>query len=104
MATITVRNIPDEVIQMIKSRARRNRRSMEQRRYVVDTNVLAYYAFATTPFSDELSVLFSQPFELFAPDSCPVYSLWREALQSAVRLIPAWFALLNFPRYDSTLG
>lgn len=30
MATITVRNIPDEVIEMIKSRAKRNRRSMEQ--------------------------------------------------------------------------
>ena len=30
MATITVRNIPDEVIEMIKSRARRNKRSMEQ--------------------------------------------------------------------------
>jgi len=30
MATITVRNIPDEVIAMIKNRARRNKRSMEQ--------------------------------------------------------------------------
>jgi plasmid stability protein len=30
MATITVRNIPDEVIEMIKNRARRNKRSMEQ--------------------------------------------------------------------------
>ena len=30
MATITVRNIPDEVIGMIKDRARNNRRSMEQ--------------------------------------------------------------------------
>ena len=30
MGTITVRNIPDEVIEMIKNRARRNRRSMEQ--------------------------------------------------------------------------
>ena len=30
MATITVRNIPDEVVGMIKDRARRNRRSMEQ--------------------------------------------------------------------------
>jgi len=30
MATITVRNIPDEVIVMIKNRARRNKRSMEQ--------------------------------------------------------------------------
>jgi plasmid stability protein len=30
MATITVRNIPEEVIGMIKDRARRNRRSMEQ--------------------------------------------------------------------------
>ena len=30
MATITVRNLPDEVIEMIKNRARRNRRSMEQ--------------------------------------------------------------------------
>jgi plasmid stability protein len=30
MATITVRNIPEEVITMIKNRARRNKRSMEQ--------------------------------------------------------------------------
>jgi plasmid stability protein len=30
MATITVRNIPDEVIEMIKNRARHNKRSMEQ--------------------------------------------------------------------------
>ena len=30
MATITVRNVPDEVIVMIKNQARRNKRSMEQ--------------------------------------------------------------------------
>ena len=30
MATITVLNIPDEVIVMIKNRARRNKRSMDQ--------------------------------------------------------------------------
>jgi plasmid stability protein len=30
MATITVRNLSDEVIEMIKDRARRNKRSMEQ--------------------------------------------------------------------------
>jgi len=30
MATITVRNIPEEVITKIKNRARRNKRSMEQ--------------------------------------------------------------------------
>jgi plasmid stability protein len=30
VATITVRNLPDEVIEMIKNRARRNKRSMEQ--------------------------------------------------------------------------
>ena len=30
MPTITVRNIPEEVIAMIKNRARRNKRSMEQ--------------------------------------------------------------------------
>ena len=30
MATITVRNIPEEVIAMIKNRARRNKRSMDQ--------------------------------------------------------------------------
>ena len=41
----------------------------QQRRYVVDTNVLAYYALATTQFSEELSVLFAQPVELIAPDS-----------------------------------
>jgi len=43
--------------------------STQQRRYVVDTNVLAYYALGTPPFSEELSVLFSEPFELIAPDS-----------------------------------
>jgi plasmid stability protein len=30
MATITVRKIPEDVITMIKNRARRNKRSMEQ--------------------------------------------------------------------------
>ena len=43
--------------------------STQQRRYVVDTNVLAYYALSTPPFRQQLSVLFSEPFELIAPDS-----------------------------------
>jgi predicted nucleic acid-binding protein len=43
--------------------------STRQRRYVVDTNVLAYYALSTVPFIEEVSVLFSEPFELIAPDS-----------------------------------
>ena len=30
MATITVRNVPDEVVAMIKNRARRRKHSMEQ--------------------------------------------------------------------------
>jgi plasmid stability protein len=30
MATITVRNVPDEVVEMIKNRARRRKHSMEQ--------------------------------------------------------------------------
>ena len=55
----------------------------EQRRYVVDTNVLAYYALATTPFSEELSVLFSQPFELIAPDSW--YPEFLDVVWQAVR-------------------
>ncbi len=43
--------------------------SPQQRRYVVDTNILAYYALNTAPFNEEVSVLFSEPFELIAPDS-----------------------------------
>ena len=39
------------------------------RRFVVDTNVLAYYAFHTTPFHEEVSDFFSLPFELIAPAS-----------------------------------
>ena len=39
MATITVRNIPDEVVEMIKSRARRNKRSMEQEVRTILTEV-----------------------------------------------------------------
>jgi len=43
--------------------------STQQRRYVVDTNVLAYYALSTPPFSEEVSDLLSKSFELIAPDS-----------------------------------
>jgi plasmid stability protein len=41
MATITVRNIPDEVVDMIKSRARRNKRSMEQEVRTILTEVVS---------------------------------------------------------------
>ena len=43
--------------------------SMQPRRYVVDTNVLAYYTLSTSPFCEEVSEVFSKSFELIAPDS-----------------------------------
>ena len=43
--------------------------STQPRRYVVDTNVLAYYALSTSPFCEEVSEVFSKSFELIAPDS-----------------------------------
>ena len=74
-----------------------------QGRFVVDTNILAYYVLGTEPFNEELDGVFSMPLELIAPDSwqeesfertlagqpfsdnlsnwtVPVGSLWREAL------------------------
>lgn len=44
-------------------------KSSPERRFVIDTNVLAYYAFQTAPFHAEVAGLFSQPCELIAPDS-----------------------------------
>ena len=52
--------------------------SAQKRKYVVDTNVLAYYALSTSPFRQQLSVLFSEPFELIAPDS------WQSELLNVV--------------------
>jgi predicted nucleic acid-binding protein len=52
--------------------------SAPKRRYVVDTNVLVYYALRTVPFNDEVSALFSEPFELIVPDS------WRSEFLSVV--------------------
>jgi predicted nucleic acid-binding protein len=43
--------------------------STQQRRFVVDTNVLAYYALSTPTYGEEVSVLLSEPVELIAPDS-----------------------------------
>jgi len=40
-----------------------------QGRFVVDTNVLAYYALGTEPFREEVAWLFSMTLELIAPDS-----------------------------------
>jgi len=40
-----------------------------QGRFVVDTNILAYYALGTEPFNEELDGFFSMPLELIAPDS-----------------------------------
>ena len=45
-----------------------------QGRFVVDTNVLAYYVLGTEPFNKELDEVFSMPLELIAPDS------WRAEL------------------------
>jgi predicted nucleic acid-binding protein len=40
-----------------------------QGRFVVDTNILAYYILGTEPFNEELDGVFSMPLELIAPDS-----------------------------------
>jgi predicted nucleic acid-binding protein len=40
-----------------------------QGRFVVDTNILAYYVLGTEPFNEELDGVFSMPLELIAPDS-----------------------------------
>jgi predicted nucleic acid-binding protein len=41
----------------------------QKREYVVDTNVLAYFALATPPFHEDVSTLFREPIELIAPES-----------------------------------
>ena len=43
--------------------------SRSERKFVVDTNGLAYYVLRTTPFHEEVAALFSKPFELITPDS-----------------------------------
>jgi predicted nucleic acid-binding protein len=40
-----------------------------QGRFVVDTNILAYYVLGTEPFNEELDGVFSMPLEMIAPDS-----------------------------------
>jgi predicted nucleic acid-binding protein len=57
--------------------------STSERRYVIDTNVLAYYALSTAPFHEEVSELFSSPLELSAPDSW--YSELLNVVWQAVR-------------------
>jgi predicted nucleic acid-binding protein len=52
--------------------------STPERRYVVDTNILSYYALSTAPFHTEVSSLFSMLFKLIAPDS------WRSEFLSVV--------------------
>ncbi|UCF99865.1 MAG: type II toxin-antitoxin system VapC family toxin [Spirochaetaceae bacterium] len=54
-----------------------------ERRYVIDTNVLAYYALRTAPYCKEVSGLFLQPFELIAPESWQVELL--NAISKAIR-------------------
>ena len=49
-----------------------------ERKFIVDTNVLVYYALNTAPFCEEAAALFSKPFELIAPDS------WRVELLNVV--------------------
>ena len=58
--------------------------SASQRRYVVDTNVLAYYALDTAPFSEQLSVFFLEPVELIVPDFW--YPEFLNVVWQAVRL------------------
>jgi predicted nucleic acid-binding protein len=57
--------------------------STKERRYVVDTNVLAYYALSTAPFNDEMSALLSTPVELIAPDSW--YSEFLNVVWQSIR-------------------
>lgn len=45
-------------------------------KFVVDTNVLAYYALRAAPFHEEVSAFVSEPLELIAPDS------WRSEFLS----------------------
>jgi len=58
-----------------------------ERKFVVDTNVLAYYAFNTAPFREEVAALFSKPFELLAPDPWRVEFLnvvWQAVRSGAI--------------------
>ena len=50
-----------------------------QGRFVVDTNILAYFALGTSPFKEELDGVFSMPLELIAPDS------WQAEFLSVLR-------------------
>ena len=47
-------------------------------KFVVDTNVLAYYALRAAPFHEEVPALVSEPLELIAPDS------WRSEFLSVI--------------------
>jgi len=60
--------------------------SPSERKFVVDTNVLAYYALNTAPYFDETAALFSEPLELIAPDSWRVefLSVLWQAIRSDV--------------------
>ena len=61
--------------------------SPAERKFIVDTNVLAYYALNTTPLREEVTVLFSKPFELIAPDSWRVDFLnviWQAIRSEAI--------------------
>ena len=60
-----------------------------RREFVVDTNVLAYYALGTTPFCEEISELLSKPVELIAPDSWRVELLnvvWQASRSGAIQV------------------
>jgi predicted nucleic acid-binding protein len=55
-----------------------------QERYIVDTNILAYYALGTEPFREEVVELFSMPLVLISPDSWQ--SEFLNVVWQAVRL------------------
>jgi predicted nucleic acid-binding protein len=55
-----------------------------QGRFVVDTNILAYYVLGTVPFNEEVAELFFSPLELFAPDSWQ--SEFLNVLWQAIRI------------------
>ena len=61
--------------------------SRSERKLVVDTNVLVYYALNTAPFREEVAALFSKPFELLAPESWRVEFLnviWQAIRSGAI--------------------
>ena len=66
-------------------------------KFVLDTNVLAYYALNTVPYCEETAALFSEPLELIAPDSWRVefLSVLWQAIRSDVIFLEHGLDLLE---------